>query len=59
MKVLKLYSMLWADISAFNLRSDDLIIVGHESGVIYTQPIKGDIKVSKMNIYNFHRSPIL
>jgi hypothetical protein len=51
--------MLWPDVSALDMKSDELIIAGHESGMIYTQPIKGEIKISEMQIHNFHLSPIL
>ena len=36
MKVIKYFSMMWTDVSALDLKSDELILVGHDSGMIYT-----------------------
>lgn len=49
---------MWPDITAIDLRSDEIIVVGHESGIIYTQSIKGDFKFTEMQIHNYHLSPV-
>jgi hypothetical protein len=36
MQVVKTFNMMWHDISALDMRSDELMVVGHESGMIYT-----------------------
>ena len=50
---------MWPDISAIDMKLDEVIVVGHESGIIYTQSIKGDVKVTEMQLHNYNLSPIL
>eukprot|EP00347_Sterkiella_histriomuscorum_P008402 403345231 len=51
--------LMWPDITAIDLRSDEVLICGHESGIIYTQQIKGEIKITEMQLHNYHLTPIL
>ena len=36
LQIVKQSQLMWADITAIDLRLDETIVVGHESGVIYT-----------------------
>ena len=36
MKVIKQFNMLWPDVTSLDMKSDEMIVVGHESGIIYT-----------------------
>lgn len=36
MNLVKQFTLMWPDITAIDMKSDELIIVGHESGIIYT-----------------------
>ena len=39
---------MWPDVSCIDMRGDELLVVGHESGIIYSHNIKGDIKIADM-----------
>ena len=58
MLLVKNCSLMWPDITAIDLRLDEVLICGHESGIIYTQQIKGEIKITEMQLHNYHLSPI-
>ena len=59
MTLCKSCQLMWPDISAIDMKLDEVIVVGHESGIIYTQSIKGDVKVTEMQLHNYNLSPIL
>ena len=59
MPVIKNCQLMWGDITAIDMRSDEVLIAGHDSGIIYTQSIKGQVKITEMQIHNYHLVPIL
>lgn len=36
MLLIKNVQLMWPDITTIDLRSDEILIVGHESGIVYT-----------------------
>ena len=48
MTMSKNVQLMWPDITAIDIRLDEIIVVGHESGIIYTQSLKGDFKITEM-----------
>ena len=52
-------TLIWGDVTSLQIRYDDLMIVGHTSGIIYSQNIRTEIKVTDMQLHNYHMTPIL
>ena len=52
-------TLIWGDVTTLQIRFDDLMVVGHQSGIIYSQNIRSEIKVTDMQLHNYHMSPIL
>lgn len=50
---------MWGDITAIDMKLDEILVAGHESGIIYTQSIKGEVKITEMQLHNYHLVPIV
>jgi hypothetical protein len=44
MLLIKVINLMQSDVSCIDMRHDELIVYGHESGMIYSQAIKGEIR---------------
>lgn len=44
MLLIKVINLMQSDVSCIDMRQDELIVYGHESGMIYSQAIKGEIR---------------